>query len=224
MPLLSNTFASRTHPARLLRSAAICVALSLRCVVAFADDTDAHPWLSGLFRLDQRARALDAEYYGTSQSERNNIRVQVVEGVRSWGSARGLELQMRGGLFHSEGARNASNIEKSNLASGDSRATGVIGGGAVRLYPLNLGAARLFAEGSVQILYTSFGSNSVFPAGGTGVNGFLRAGAGVAFDVSPRLTLEAAYHLAHVSNGSGLTPQNPMWNGSGGGLAIRRRF
>jgi len=224
MSLIPNNFASRTRASRLLLYAVTCVLSFTRCAVALADDRDPHTWLGGFFRLDQRAVALDAEYYGTSQGQRNNIRVQVVEGIRSWSSARGLELQMRGGLFHSEGARNASDIEMSNLTSGDSRATGVIGGGAVRLYPLKLGAARLFAEGSVQILYTSFGSNSVFPAGGTGVNGFLRAGAGVAFDVSPRLTVEAAYHLAHVSNGSGLTPQNPMWNGSGGGLAIRRRF
>lgn len=224
MSLIATIFVSRARIPRLLRYAATCVVLFLRCAVALAEDQDAHPWLSGFFRLDQRSRTLDVEYYGTRESQRNNIRVQVLEGIRSWSSTRGLELQMRGGLFHSEGARNASDIEMSNLASGDSRASGVIGGGALRLYPLNLGAARLFAEGSVQILYTSFGSNSVFPAGGTGVNGFLRAGAGLAFDVSPRLTLEAAYHLAHVSNGSGLTPQNPMWNGSGGGLAIRRRF
>jgi hypothetical protein len=44
------------------------------------------------------------------------------------------------------------------------------------------------------------------------------------YDVAPRFTIEAGYHLAHVSNGLGLVPQNPMWNGQGGFLSLRRRF
>jgi opacity protein-like surface antigen len=79
---------------------------------------------------------------------------------------------------------------------------------------------RIFIEGSVEILYTPGGSE--FPAGGTGINAFLRAGGGVQYQITGRLALEAHYEYAHVSNGGGKVPQNPMWNGRGGGVSIRR--
>jgi len=47
----------------------------------------------------------------------------------------------------------------------------------------------------------------------------------IARDARPRLSLEFNYQwYAHVSNAAGLSPQNPMWNGRGGSIALRRRF
>jgi hypothetical protein len=178
-------------------------------------------WLDDFFKLDERAWALSADYFATTEGHRNDIDVELLEAARVWRFAGGLELQARGGLFHANGSRSSRDVFLDGIASGDSSVTGITGGGVIRFYVLTLGPARVFADGSAQVLYTP---GDVFPAGGTGVNGLLRAGAGLSYDVSPNLTVEAAYHLAHVSNGSGLTARNPIWNGQGVGLGLRYRF
>ena len=158
---------------------------------------------------------ISASYYATSQSF-YDIEVETIDVGRAWRPWSMLELQGRVGVFHSEGER----LDAPWLTSQNSRTTGVTFGGGLRVYPMQTRYARLFIEGSVEILYTP--GSEQFPAGGTGVNAFLRAGGGVQWQITGRLSLETHYEYAHVSNGAGSVDQNPMWNGRGGGLTLRR--
>jgi opacity protein-like surface antigen len=158
---------------------------------------------------------LSVSYYVTSQSF-YDIDVQTLDIGRAWRLGSVLELQARLGAFHSNGER----LDAPWLGNQDSTTSGVTFGGAARLYPFQTQHVRLFIDGAVEMLYTPGGNQ--FPAGGTGINAFLRAGGGLQFPITQRLALEAHYEYAHVSNGAGSVDQNPMWNGRGGGLTIRR--
>lgn len=172
-------------------------------------------FLSRMFPLTETADWLSASYYTTSQPY-YDIEVETLDIGRSWRLGSMLELQGRLGAFHSEGQR----LDAPWLTSENSRTSGMTFGGASRIYPLQTRYGRVFIEGAVEILYTP--GSEQFPAGGTGVNAFLRAGGGLQFQITSRLALEAHYEYAHVSNGAGSVEQNPMWNGHGGGLTLRR--
>lgn len=168
-----------------------------------------------MFPLTGTADWLSASYYVTSQSY-YDIKVGTIDAGRAWRLGSVLELQARLGAFHSEGER----LDAPWLTDQNSRTSGVTFGGATRFYAPRTPYARLFIEGAVEILYTP--GSEQFPAGGTGINAFLRAGGGLQCQITPRLALEAHYEYAHVSNGAGSVEQNPMWNGRGGGLTLRR--
>jgi len=69
------------------------------------------------------------------------------------------------------------------------------------------------------------GNQVVFPAGGTGLNRFLRAGVGVLYELGPKRGLQIGLQLAHVSNASGTSSKvKPQWNGRGVVLGLRRQF
>ena len=157
---------------------------------------------------------LGVAYYATSQSY-YDISFETVDLGRAWRLGSMLELQGRLGLFHSQGER----LDAPYLPSQSSETTGVTFGAGARFYALQLRKARLFIEGSVEILYTP--GSQQFPVGGTGINAFLRAGGGLQYQITPRLALEAHLEYAHISNGAGNVEQNPMWNGHGGGLTLR---
>jgi hypothetical protein len=171
--------------------------------------------LRRMFSLTETADWLSASYYTTSQPY-YDIEVETLDIGRSWRLGSVLELQGRLGAFHSEGQR----LDAPWLTSENSRTTGMTFGGASRFYPVWSRYGRVFIEGAVEILYTP--GSEQFPAGGTGVNAFLRVGGGLQFHITRRLALEAHYEYAHVSNGAGSVEQNPMWNGHGGGLTLRR--
>lgn len=186
-------------------------------VMASARADDDQGWLSRQLGSPEKAVVVEASDMAPTQAHRD-INVSTLEIARAWRYQEFLELQAGAGLFHAEGS-------VGDAAPGinpDSTATGVSFGGTVRLYPVNWGALHVFAAGTIHMLWIPF-IDSHFPAGGTGVNGFLRVDGGVSVDLNPRYTLEAGYRFGHVSNGSGLTPQNPMWNGQGGFLAVRWR-
>jgi len=173
-----------------------------------------------LLNLTASANSFGLAYYTPIQDHRE-IDVTAFDFTRSWRLGDAFEIQRRLGLFHASGHR-------SDVPYGvnpDSTATGVTFGVGGRLYPLYFlsSPARVFVEGSAQVLYTP--NTQEFPAGGTGLNGFLRAGAGFQFELRPSLAIEASYQwYSHVSNASGLSPQNPMWNGQGGTVALRHQF
>ena len=171
--------------------------------------------LSRLFPLTGTYDWLSVSYYVTSQSF-YDIDVETLDIGRAWRLGSVLELQARLGAFHSNGER----LDAPWLGNQDSTTSGVTFGGAARLYPFETQHVRLFIDGAIEMLYTPGGNQ--FPAGGTGINAFLRAGGGLQFPITQRLAVEAHYEYAHVSNGAGSVDQNPMWNGRGGGLTIRR--
>ena len=156
-----------------------------------------------------------ASYYVSSQSF-YDIKVEALDVGRAWRLLKVLELQARLGAFHSQGERLDDDPSVTNP---NSRTSGVTFGGGARVYAFQRQPVRFFIEGSVEILYTPGGEQ--FPAGGTGVNAFLRVGGGLQFQMTQQLALEAHYEYAHISNGAGSVEQNPMWNGRGGGLTLR---
>ena len=174
-------------------------------------------WIDRFFTVAERAWSFSAGYYAPTQSHRD-INLKTFELARAWCFSSPLELRAEGGLFRADGTRD----DAPSGISPASTATGVSGGLGGRLVVINLGPAHLFAEGSAHILWTP---SQPFPAGGTGVNWFLRGGGGLSYDVAPRFAIELGYHRAHVSNSSGgSVPQNPQWNGQGGFLSLRYRL
>ena len=169
------------------------------------------------FPLTQTADWLSVSYYTSAQGY-NDINVEALDLARAWRLGNTLELQGRLGAFHAKGTR--LDAPYPYVYDSNSTTTGATLGIGSRLYSLAVERMRLFFEGSVEILYTP--GSSDFPAGGTGLNAFLRAGGGVQCQITRQVALEAHFEYAHVSNGGGSVPQNPMWNGRGGGISIRR--
>jgi hypothetical protein len=205
----------------LLRVLLVCVTWPAVAWTAQTDAPQSQPasapagLISRWFPLTQTANWLSVSYY-TSAQEYNEINVEALDLARAWRLGNILELQGRLGAFHAQGIR----LDTPYQYSSNSTTSGATLGIGSRLYPLAVRRMRIFLEGSVEILYTP--GSSDFPAGGTGINAFLRAGGGVQYQITERLALEAHYEYAHVSNGGGSVPQNPMWNGRGGGISIRR--
>jgi hypothetical protein len=173
-----------------------------------------------LFNLTASGNSFGASYYTPTQDHRE-IDVTAFDYSRAWRLLEVFEVQRRVGLFHASGTRSDAPYG----VNPNSTATGMTFGPGVRLYPLYrlTDPVGVFVEGSAQILYIP--GTKGFPAGGTGLNGFLRAGAGALFELNPKLAIDASYQwYSHVSNASGLSPQNPMWNGHGGTIALRRQF
>jgi hypothetical protein len=168
------------------------------------------------FSPAEDAWEVGAEYLVPIQSYRP-IDIMILQMARAWRFSGGLELQVGGGIFQSFGNR-------TDLPPGvpsDSTVTGVSGGGGIRYQLVRLAQVALFVDGSIQVLLTP---RQPFPAGGSGLNGFLRGGLGLSSDLTSRFALEIVYHVAHVSNASGEAPQNPGWTGHGGGVMVRYRL
>jgi hypothetical protein len=77
---------------------------------------------------------------------------------------------------------------------------------------------RLYGDLAPGINFT----NNSFPTGGTNYSFFLRAGAGASFRLTKAFWIEATYWWTHASNGQGLVPGNPAWQGEGLSLGLRR--
>jgi hypothetical protein len=164
------------------------------------------------FSLAEEAWEVGFEYFFPLQDFRE-IDVATLQANRVWRFAKGLELQAGGGIFQSIGNR----TDRPPGGASDSTATGLSGGGGIRYRFVHLGPVVLFIDGSAQILLTP---KEPFPAGGSGLNGFLRGGAGLSYDVNPSVAVGFVYHVAHVSNASGIVLQNPGWTGQGGGVIV----
>jgi hypothetical protein len=201
----------------------VCVARPTVAATTQTDGPQSQPaaappgLLARWFPLTQTANWLSVSYY-TSAQDYNDINVEALDLARAWRLGNFLELQGRLGAFHAQGTRLDAPFPY--LYASNSTTSGATFGLGSRLYPLEVRRMRIFIEGSVEILYTP-GSND-FPAGGTGLNAFLRTGGGVQCQITRQLALEAHFEYAHISNGGGQVPQNPMWNGRGGGISIRR--
>lgn len=101
--------------------------------------------------------------------------------------------------------------------------TSVVGFGPVfllRMQPLRLGPVSLGldAVGSL-ILY-----NHHFPPGGDIYNFSWRVGPSMKVQILDRLAGVAGFRWMHVSNGQGLGPQNPSYEGAGGSIDVVAGF
>jgi hypothetical protein len=77
-----------------------------------------------------------------------------------------------------------------------------------------------FVKGTGGVLFT----NKAFPTGGTVYNFMLRGGFGLTFRLRRQLHLLAGTSRLHVSNGQGLTRNNPAYDGEGGYVGLAYRF
>ncbi|UDF04987.1 hypothetical protein [Asticcacaulis sp. AND118] len=173
-------------------------------------------WLKEQFSVEENAWSFGADYYSPSHENRP-IDVVSLEATRSWQYRSGLELQLRGGLMHTDGIRTDYPPDGEGL---DSTTTGVTGGLGFRYNAINIDRAHLFVDAMYQVYWSP---SQPFPSGGSGINGYLRWGGGLGFDVTPSSTIEIANHFGHISNG-GKPPQNPTWEGHGISVNWRRRF
>jgi len=174
-------------------------------------------WLRQKFSVTERARVYSAEFFHPTLYNRQ-MNLATIEAARAWRFSSGLEAQLRVGFAHTEGDRLDP---PPNGASRDSTTTGTTGGLDLRFYVLDYRRIHAFVAASAQYYWSP---RQQFPAGGSGINGLFRTGIGIGYDLSPATTIEVIYrNFAHVSNG-GKPPENPSWEGSGGGVALRRRF
>jgi hypothetical protein len=155
-----------------------------------------------------------ADYLGPRQADRP-IDVATATAAHVWRLPYGVQASLGLGVLQAEGERVDTN--RPPVASD---ATGLLLGGGLRFAPVRIGPVEPFVEGMVHFLYTA---GHPFPAEGTSVNGLVRWGGGVTLRLSERMSLEAGYRAAHLSNGGGLVPYNPAWNGRGGFIGLSWR-
>lgn len=81
---------------------------------------------------------------------------------------------------------------------------------------MRIGPITPFVEGAFGAVYTS----EDFPPDGTKWNYTQRYGVGLDVRVSEQIELALGYRHMHLSNGKGLGPQNPSYDGDGLVLAV----
>jgi len=135
--------------------------------------------------------------------------------ARSWHFPQGWEFQFGGLLFRASGTR-TTDAFPSAVERSDALGFGL--SPAVRWNFLQFPRVRLYGDLAPGINFT----NNPFPTGGTNYSFFLRAGAGASFRLTSAFWIEATYWWTHVSNGQGLVPGNPAWQGEGVSLGLRR--
>lgn len=179
---------------------------------ARADDN----WLTRQFAVDEQGWLFNFSYYYPTHLNRP-MDFYSLEAARTWKLALGLELQLRGGMGHTAGSRAD---DPADGESRDSTTTGITGGVGFRYHFLDIDRVHAFGDALLEFYWAQ---GQPFPSGGTAIDGFLRAGGGIGYDISPRYAIEATWHYAHISNG-GKPPQNPTWEGQGYGIALRYRL
>lgn len=172
----------------------------------------------GFFSVDERSWVVRTEYNGPRNDFNRDFRdigLATLEVQRAWTLHGPLELRAGGGITYAKGST-AEPFSTAPARNVD--VLGFNGGVEARIDLLRLDKVRLFVDGSVNMLWTH---GIQFPPGGTGFNGYLRAGPGAMVKLNDRLAVEAGYHLSHVSNGAGIVAHNPAYNGHGVYLSFR---
>lgn len=174
----------------------------------------------GFFDVKERAWVVRSEYQAPRDDFNRSFRdigLVTLEAQRAWTLNGPLELRAGGGVTY---ARGSTWEPLSTAPRRDVDVLGLNAGVEARVDLLRRPRFRLYVDGSVNMLWTH---GVQFPPGGTGFNGYLRAGPGVMVQMNDRLAIETGYHLSHVSNGGGIVAHNPAYNGHGGYLAVRLR-
>lgn len=194
--------------------------LAVSCTALQAEEDETPNWFARAFTLSERGWSVNAEAHRPRDAYgriNRDIAVYTLNLERRWSFRYGTEFGANGGLFVADGTRN----EPGYAAPRDSDSIGVNLGGSARQYLFAWHGIRPFAEGYINVLYTP---GHPFPVGGSGVNGFLRVGGGIRIDLTDAYAIETGYHLSHISNGGGLEPSNPAYNGESLFLNLRARW
>ena len=153
------------------------------------------------------------------RSQDRDISVTTVEFGRSILYPSGFELQARGGLGHTSGSRADYPTLGQNA---NSTTTGLVAGIGARYYTKIGPKWQLFADGTLQVYWSP---GNPFPAGGTAIDGFMRGGFGLSYEVPYGYSCEFIWRpIAHMSNGGKGADVNPAWNGQGFGISISKRI
>lgn len=191
----------------------ILFAMSLSAM-ARAED----PQLAPRSFVQERAWIFSYEFdvpYDSFDSQFRAIDVQAFRAAHAWKIRYGLEGQFGALVFLGFGTKSEP---FSSTPPENSNAGGIGFGPEARWNFLQTYRFRVFADGESDFIYAL----PQFPAGGSATNAFLRAGGGAAYRFRDKEWFEAGYRRAHVSNGGGIVPSNPAWNGKG--IYIGMRF
>lgn len=129
----------------------------------------------------------------------------------------GYEHRLRDGFALAAELDLASFDGEPEAGGGESDATGVGLAGLLRWYPIEGPGWRAFVELGLGLLVT----DAAFPQGGTDTNGARHVGLGAVVDVTEDLGLVLGIRQQHVSNGKGLGPENPTYEGMGAYLGLQ---
>ncbi len=181
--------------------------------IARAADTQpsTHPF------VQERASIFSYEFdvpYDSFDSQFRAIDVQAFRAARAWKYRYGFEGQLGALVFLGFGTKSEP---FSSTPPENSNAGGVGFGPGARWNFVQTHRFRVFADGESDFIYAL----PQFPAGGSATNAFLRAGGGAAYRFGNKKWFEAGYRRAHVSNGGGIVPSNPAWNGKGIYVGVR---
>ena len=198
--------------------AALAALAALAGVTPAAAQEDGPAERPGFFSVDETSWVVRSEYNAPRDDFNRDFRdigLATLEVQRAWTLHGPLELRTGGGITYARGSTSEPfSVEPARAVS----VLGFNGGVEARVDVIRHDQFRLFVDGSVNLLWTH---GTQFPPGGTGVNGYLRAGPGGMFRLNDRIAIEAGYHFSHVSNGAGVVAHNPAYNGHGGYLSIR---
>ena len=93
-------------------------------------------------------------------------------------------------------------------------------GGMLHLDVITIDSWSLFLDAGVGMLFTT----DDFPPRGTAWNFKYRYGFGIAAPLDDNLNLIAGFRRLHISNGKGIVPGNPSYDGNGGYFGLLWQF
>lgn len=194
-------------------------ALGIEAGIAAMQDRPS--WASKLGEVSARdGWLLRAESLGPREGFAEDFRdidIDTLELLRVWRLPWGLEFQLGGGPLVTRGE---SSEPLSPAPPADSGTWGLHLGPGLRLRSPSWRGFSAYAETSLHLLWTA----DPFPAHGSRYNGLIRRGLGISYALGQHHALEAGYRFAHVSNGSGVNPDNPSWDGTGIWLGWKTGF
>lgn len=156
------------------------------------------------------------EYYEPTHADRQirSTFANALIGAEVW---RDVGLDVYGGVTFTGATGNIVQSYSGHAIRYDGSVDGVGPVLVVRIDPLRARVFSLAAEASGAVLFYT----SHFPPGGDVYNFAWRLGGVIGVSLDARLRLEAGVHWMHVSNGQGIGPFNPSYEGVGGEVGVQ---